>query len=49
MNHAFIKIFKKTTHQIASTGLYHNYAEDRSDEVLEMVVRYFFTIFFVHN
>ena len=29
----------ETTHEIASVGgLYHNYAEDRSDEVLEMVV-----------
>ena len=26
-------------------GLYHSYAKDRSDEVLEMVV----CIFFVHN
>ena len=38
----------ETTHEIASVGrLYHNYAEDRSDEVLEMVVHVW--IFFVHN
>ena len=48
MNHTFIKIFMETTHEIASVGgLYHNYAEDRSDEVLEMVVHV--CIFFVHN
>ena len=49
-NHTFIKIFKETTHEIAAKpqlGPYHNYAGDRSDEVLEMVVHV--CIFFVHN
>ena len=45
MNHTYIKIFKETTHEIASIGLYHNYAEEMSDKVLEMVV----CIFLVHN
>ena len=46
-NHTFIKIFKETTHEIASVGAISQYAEDRSDEVLEMVVHV--CIFFVHN
>ena len=43
-NRTYIKILKETTHEIAQLGLYHNYAKDRSDEVLEMVVCIFLFI-----